>query len=92
MNILPLGARVLIRREEAKKQEGSILIPDAHQEVPCRGLVCAVGEGCKHLEGGETVLIPKYGGNQLPDDEDLLIMEEADVLAKVDMSPVKGLL
>jgi chaperonin GroES len=90
----PLGDRVVVRpsdREETTKS--GIVIPDTAKEKPQRGTIIAVGEGRRDDDGdripmdvkvGDAVLFAKYGGTEFKlDDEDLLILSEKDILAKV---------
>ena len=42
-HIKPLGSRVLVKRSEAKKARGSIILPDSALEKPKQGEVVAVG-------------------------------------------------
>ena len=89
MKIQPLGDRVLVepqKEEEVKK--GGIIIPDAAKEKPQQGKVIAIGTGKIDDSGkkipfnvkkGDRVLMPKYGGTEVPDTKYVLIREE-DIL------------
>jgi chaperonin GroES len=89
----PLGDRVVVRptaKEEVTK--GGIVLPDTVQEKPQEGKVIAVGPGKLTDDGkriamdvkvGDTVLYAKYGGTEIKeDDEELIILRESDILAK----------
>ena len=90
----PIGDRVIVKpagKEEVTRS--GIVIPDTAKEKPQEGEVIAVGTG-KLLDSGErtamevkvgdTVLFAKYGGTEFKlDGEDLLVLRESDVLAKV---------
>ena len=92
--IRPLEDRVVIQQIEAEeKTAGGIVLPDTAKEKPQKGKVLAVGPG-KLLDSGErapigvtegdVVLIGKYSGTEIKvDGEDLLVLRESDVLAKV---------
>lgn len=88
-NIQPLADRVLIQPAAAEEKTiGGIIIPDSAKEKPLRGKVLAVGTGTKDeamvLQAGDEVLYGKYSGTELEfDGEKLLIMRQADVLAKI---------
>ena len=95
MNLKPLGDRLIVQAvEEEDTTAGGILLPDTAKEKPQRGKVLAVGDGkisedtgkripLDVLEGDE-VLYSKYGGTEIKvDGEDLLVLRESDVLAKV---------
>ena len=94
VEIRPLDDRVVIEPlEEDEKTAGGIFLPDTAKEKPQKGRVVAVGPG-KVLESGETapmsvsvgdiVLFAKYGGTEVQvEGDELMIMRESDVLAKV---------
>lgn len=93
MNIQPLFDRVLVKRlETEEKTAGGIFIPDTAKEKPVLGEVVAVGPGRMSEEGkqvpmtvkkGDIVLFTKYVGNEVPGDDDLVIMSEDNILATV---------
>lgn len=94
ISLTPLDDRVVVRRLEAEeKTAGGIVLPETAKEKPQRGEVVAVGPG-KLLDSGkrekpdmtvgDKVLFGKYGGTEVTvEDEELLIMRESDVLAKL---------
>ncbi|HEY2439999.1 MAG TPA: co-chaperone GroES [Solirubrobacteraceae bacterium] len=95
MNLKPLGDRLIVRaiEEEATTASG-IVLPDTAKEKPQKGKVLAVGDGKLNDETGkrtpldvsegDEVLYSKYGGTEIVvDGEDLLVLRESDVLAKV---------
>ena len=90
----PLDDRIVvkpIKREEMTK--GGIILPDTDKEKPQEGEVIAVGPGKLTEDGnriemdlkkGDKVMYAKFSGTEINlDDEELLIMREGDVLAKV---------
>jgi chaperonin GroES len=86
--IEPLGTRVLIRPLEKETQTASgIILPATAKEKPQQGMIEAVGdedEMLTNLAVGDKVLFPKYTGTEIQmDGVDYLIMEEADVLARI---------
>src|SRR5437870_11131911 len=96
LKLKPLGARSVIKaleREEITKS--GIVLPDTAKEKPQEGKVLAVGPGDRHpdtgqripveLKEGDRVLFQKYAGTEFKlDDEELLILSEKDILAKID--------
>jgi len=89
----PLGDRVVVKpmpKEEVTK--GGIVIPDTAKEKPQEGKVIAVGPGRMTEDGkriamdvkvGDIVIYAKYGGTELKeDDEELIVLRESDILAK----------
>jgi chaperonin GroES len=91
-SIRPLGDKVLVKRMDvAEKTEGGIIIPESSTEKPLEGTVVAVGKGRVDEEGktipltlkkGDKILFNKYGESEISvENEELLILEEADVLA-----------
>ena len=94
VNVRPLADRVLVKPLEAvETKKGGIIIPDNAKEKPQRGEVMAVGPGKLDDKGslvklelkvGDKVLYGKYAGTEVSvDGQDLLIMRESDVLAKI---------
>jgi chaperonin GroES len=94
MKLKPLGDRLLVRPvEEEETTASGIVLPDTAKEKPQKGKVLAVGDG-KMEDGkripldvseGDEVLYSKYGGIDITvDGEDLLVLRETDVLAKVE--------
>ena len=93
MKLKPLGDRVIVQPvEEEETTASGIVLPDTAKEKPQKGKVLAVGDG-KVEDGnripldvseGDEVLYSKYGGTDIVvDGEDLLVLRESDVLAKV---------
>jgi chaperonin GroES len=96
MKLKPLGDRLIVRAiEEDEKTASGIVLPDTAKEKPQKGTVVAVGEGKLDDDGkrvplevkkGDEVLYSKYGGTEIKDPDngdDLLVLRESDVLAKV---------
>ena len=95
MKLKPLGDRVIVQATEEEETTASgIVLPDTAKEKPQRGKVLAVGDGKisedsgnrvpLDVEEGDEVLYSKYGGTEITvEGEDLLVLRESDVLAKV---------
>jgi chaperonin GroES len=94
VKLKPLGDRLLVKPvEEEETTASGLVIPDTAKEKPQKGKVLAVGDG-KLEDGkripldvaeGDEVLYSKYGGTDITvDGEDLLVLRESDVLAKVE--------
>jgi chaperonin GroES len=95
MNLKPLGDRLIVKAvEEEQTTASGLVLPDTAKEKPQKGKVIAAGEGRWDDEGekripldvaeGDEVLYSKYGGTEIKvDGEDLLVLRESDVLAKV---------
>ena len=90
--VKPLADRVVIRAlEESEQMRGGLYIPDTAKEKPQQGEVIAVGPGKfddkgnrvpMDVEVGDKVLYGKYRGTEVTlDNEQYLILREADVLA-----------
>jgi len=95
LKLKPLGSRVVIKaldREEVTKS--GIVLPDTAKEKPQEGRVLAVGPGDRDEDGkripvelkeGDRVLFQKYAGTEFKlEGEELLILSEKDVLARID--------
>src|SRR3954452_10481063 len=98
MKLKPLGDRLIVKAvEEEETTSSGIVLPDTAKEKPQRGKVLAVGDGKigddnervpLDVSEGDEVLYSKYGGTEITVDcEDLLVLRESDVLAKVDGYP-----
>ena len=94
VKIRPLDDRVVVEPVEAEERTaGGIVLPDTAKEKPQRGKVLAVGDGALNDDGkrqpldvaeGDEVLYSKYGGTEINvEGDDLLVLRESDVLAKV---------
>jgi chaperonin GroES len=94
MNLQPLGDRLIVEvLEEEETTISGIVLPDTAKEKPQRGKVLAVGPGSRDddgnhvaldVEAGDEVIFSKYGGTEIKvGADDVLILRESDVLAKV---------
>ena len=95
MNLQPLGDRLIVEvLEEEETTVSGIVLPDTAKEKPQRGKVLAVGPGSRdeagevHQDGcrrrGDEIIFSKYGGTEIKIGVDeVLILRESDVLAKV---------
>ena len=95
MNLQPLADRLIVEvLEEEEATVSGIVLPDTAREKPQRGRVLAVGPGArneetgKHIQmelaEGDEVVFAKYGGTEIRlGTDDILILRESDVLAKV---------
>jgi chaperonin GroES len=94
MKLKPLGDRLIVRAlDEEETTASGIVLPDTAKEKPQKGEVLAVGDGPIEdgerrpldVAAGDTVLYSKYGGTEVKvDGEDLLVLRESDVLARVE--------
>ena len=94
MGLKPLDDRIVVKRLDfEEKSQGGIYLPDTAKEKPQRGKVVAVGQG-KILDSGERskmslkvgdeILFGKYSGTEVTVDKDeLIVMRESEVLAKI---------
>ena len=95
MKLKPLGDRLIVQAvDEEETTASGIVLPDTAKEKPQRGKVLAVGDGKFDEDGekripldvaeGDEVLYSKYGGTEIKvEGDDLLVLRESDVLAKV---------
>jgi chaperonin GroES len=94
LNLRPLSDRVVVKplaNEEVTKS--GIVLPDTAKEKPQQGEVLSVGPGrtldtgervLPDVKTGDRVLFAKYSGTEFKLDQDeLLILREADILAIV---------
>ena len=101
MNLQPLGDRLIVEvLEEEEITASGIVLPDTAKEKPQRGRVLAVGPGPRDEDGehikmdvdeGDEIIFSKYGGTEIKvGADDVLILRESDVLAKVVITGSKG--
>jgi chaperonin GroES len=94
MNLQPLGDRLLVEVLDVDELTFcGIVLPDSAWEKPQRGRVLAVGPGARDEDGkyiemdvaeGEEIIFSKYGGTEIKlGIDEVLILRESDVLAKV---------
>ena len=94
MDLQPLGDRLIVEvLEEEEQTVSGIVLPDTAKEKPQRGKILAVGPGARDEDGDyikmdvevdDEVIFSKYGGTEIKvDGQDVLILRESDVLAKV---------
>jgi len=96
MKLKPLGDRLIVKPiDEEETTASGLVLPDTAKEKPQKGKVVAVGEGKWDEDGekripldvgeGDEVLYSKYGGTEITvEDDELLVLRESDVLAKVE--------
>ena len=96
MKVKPLGDKILVQRAVAEsKTESGIYIPESAKDKPSEGKIIALGNGNLNKDTGEylpftvkkgdNVLFSSYAGSEIKiDNEDFLIMTEADVLGIID--------
>ena len=93
-NLKPLDDRVVVKPLEAEaKTAGGLYLPDTAKEKPQRGTVIAIGPGRLLDSGnrgemsvsiGDEVIYGKYSGSDIEiDGQEIKILRETDVLAKV---------
>jgi chaperonin GroES len=94
VNLQPLGDRLIVEvLDEEDMTASGIVLPDTAKEKPQRGRVLAVGPGPRDEDGqyikmevepDDEIIFSKYGGTEIKlGSEDVLILRESDVLAKV---------
>jgi chaperonin GroES len=96
LKLKPLGDRLIVQAiDEEQTTASGLVLPDTAKEKPQKGKVLAVGDGKYDEDGekripldvavGDEVLYSKDGGTEIKvDGEDLLVLRESDVLAKVE--------
>jgi chaperonin GroES len=95
MKLKPLGDRLIVKPiDEEETTASGIVLPDTAKEKPQKGKVVAVGDGKWDEDGekripldvaeGDEVLYSKYGGTEVTvENDELLVLRESDVLAKL---------
>ena len=94
MDLQPLGDLLIVEvLEDEETTVSGIVLPDTAKEKPQRGRVLAVGPGARNDKGelvpmevaeGDEIVFSKYGGTEIKlGADEVLILRESDVLAKV---------
>jgi chaperonin GroES len=94
MDLQPLGDRLIVEvLEDEETTISGIVLPDTAKEKPQRGRVLAVGPGARNDKGelipmevaeGDEIIFSKYGGTEIKlGADEILVLRESDVLAKV---------
>ena len=95
MALQPLEDRIVVKPGDAEETTASgLVIPDTAKEKPQQGEVLAIGPGKRSeqtgdiipldIAVGDTVVYSKYGGTEIKlGADEVLILRESDVLAKV---------
>ena len=94
MDLQPLGDRLIVEvLEDEETTVSGIVLPDTAKEKPQRGRVLAAGPGSRNDKGelvpmdvaqGDEIIFSKYGGTEVKlGTDEVLILRESDVLAKV---------
>jgi chaperonin GroES len=94
VKIRPLDDRVVVEPMEAEQMSaGGIVLPDTAKEKPQRGTVVSIGpgklmdsgeRGTMSVKVGDEVIYGKYSGTEIEvNGQDVKILREADILAKV---------
>lgn len=94
MNVKPLGDRVVIKMVESEeKTKGGLILTANAQDKPEIAEVLAVGPGTladgkkveMELKVGDHFIMGKYAGTNVKiDGEEIIILSQSDILAKVE--------
>ena len=93
MEIKPLGARVLIHREEVQAQEraSGLVVPERAAPATYMSRVKAVGPEVTKVAVGNLVLTTQYVGDEVKaNQESLYLLEEVDILAVIEEGDQDG--
>lgn len=94
MKLIPLLDNIIVREiKEQNQTESGILLPTSAEEKPVLAQVVAISKGGK-IDGeqveilvspGDKVIFPKFAGSEYKaNGETLIIIKQADILAKVE--------
>lgn len=96
----PLYDRVIVKRDDAPEQIGSIIIPDVAREKMQRGIVHACGDGrisdltnevrTMKVKPGDRIIFGKYTGDEIDIDGEHFIMMREDQIYGIINEPAKG--
>ena len=77
---MPLGERIIVRQLKEEKKSGMIMPISVEKEDKAIGIV-EVG-GNYEVRAGDIIIYNEFAGEFIPGEEDLLILNIKDVLAK----------
>lgn len=90
---IPLGDRLLVRRNSAPEKVGALFIPEQGKTKPLQGEVLAAGSGRRLSDGshiamqtkpGDVVYFGQYAGDEITlGGEDFLVLREEDIFGVV---------
>lgn len=79
--IKPIGNKVFVEYEAPPTEKGGIHLPDRNVDRPDVGRVFAAGPEAEGLSVGDTVLLPKLGGQKvIIDGKPYLVFVPGDIL------------
>ena len=87
MTIIPMGNRVLLKKDEAvEKTAGGLLLAASAKEESSMATVEAVGSKVSaDIKVGDRVIYSKFAGESFKvDEKDCLLLDVKDILAKVE--------
>lgn len=83
--MIPVGKRLVIKRDENEGKTSSGILLGTAAERPATGTVLFNGPDAKQVFKGNRVIFMKFAGTEITyEGDELLIMEEKDILAIVD--------
>jgi len=84
MKTRPMSDRIFVRRDDPESHVGLLIIPQQSQALPLVGTVTGIGPDVSVVSVGDRVLFEKWTGETHEiDGEDVMVFEEADMLAVV---------
>ena len=90
MQLKPLGDKVVLKKLIAEETTKSgIVLPGQNKEKPQQAEVVAVGSGTEEVkmevEVGNHVIYSRYAGTDVKiDDEEFIVVKQADILAIIE--------
>lgn len=94
--VKPIGQRIVVKRLSPTTTRSGLLMPDVTKQLSKVGEVVHAGEECSFAKVGDIILFAQYSGVRLPVDPtfvkneeygDCLIMNEEDILGRLDPQP-----
>jgi chaperonin GroES len=80
--MIPVGKRLIIKRDDDEGKTSSGIILGAAAEKPAIGTVLFNGPDAEQVFAKDRVIFMKFAGTEIRwEDEQYLIMEEKDILA-----------
>jgi co-chaperonin GroES (HSP10) len=83
-DVMALGKRVLVKRDEKKEvSEGGIILSEGAQDIPEEGVVISVGSEVTSVKIGDKVLLPSHGVDINIRGNTLAVLLEEELYVKI---------
>ena len=84
--IIPLGKRILVKRQESDTHMGELMLSDSSLTKKSTGTVLSIGDDIEEIKPGDFVIFDKYGETSVSyEDEEYVVISPETVIAKINL-------